>query len=205
MSNKAYQAARAGASREKIVAAALKTFIEQGFETASLIGIAKAAGVSTATLFKHFPKKEDILAAAIETLATLEDDAGLPPAPRFEAAALHTIGLQYARRLDNPMMLGLIRLGIQESRHDPRIGPIINDAWRKPFLGKLEHLLEQGIRDDKLRIPDRNVAIRQFLGLMTDALLWPRLLGLSPGPTPAGYREAVVSDALTTFLTRYGT
>ncbi len=202
MSNKDYQASRAKASQEKIVAASLRMFIEHGFDAASLLDIAKAASVSTATLFKHFPKKEDMLTAAIATLATLEDDANLTPYTRFTPDALKAIGLQYARRLDNPMMLGLIRLGIIESTRAPHIGPIISDAWRKPFLERMETLLERGITDGILRLPDRTVAIRQFLGLITDALLWPRLLGLSQ-VTASGYRDAVIEEGIKTFLSRY--
>lgn len=202
MSNPAYQASRAKASREKIMAGALRSFVEHGFDNASLIGIAAASGVSTATLFKHFPKKDDILAAAIETLASLEDDASLPPAPKFTPAALRSVGIQYARRLDNPMMMGLIRLGILEASRHPHIGPIVSDAWRKPFIARLNTLLDQGVTDGILRIPDRSVAIRQYLGLMTDALLWPRLLGLG-GTDATGYREAVVDEGIKTFLSRY--
>jgi AcrR family transcriptional regulator len=202
MSNKDYQATRAKASREKIIAASLKMFVEHGFDTASLIDIAKTAGVSTATLFKHFPKKDDMLTAAIETLASLEDDANLNTSARFTPDALKTIGLQYARRLDNPMMLGLIRLGVIESTRLPHIGPIISDAWRKPFLTRMNALLDQGVSDGILRLPDRTVAIRQFLGLITDALLWPRLLGLTQA-TAQGYRDTVVEEAIKTFLSRY--
>ncbi|MBU6234460.1 MAG: TetR/AcrR family transcriptional regulator [Alphaproteobacteria bacterium] len=202
MSNPAYQAARAAASREKIIAASLRMFVEHGFDNASLIDIAKAAGVSTATLFKHFPKKDDMLAAAIDTLASLEDDASIPQGEKFTPSALKTIALQYARRLDNPMMLGLIRLGILESGRQPHIGPIVSDAWRKPFLARLNQLLDQGINDTILRIPDRTVAVRQFLGLITDAILWPRLLGLG-GTNAPGFRDAVVEEGLKTFLSRY--
>ena len=202
MSNPAYQAARARASREKIIAAALKLFVEHGFENAKLQDIARTAGVSTATLFKHFPKKDDMLAAAITTLSTLEDDASLPEGQKSTPAQLKTIGIQYARRLDNPMMLGLIRLGVLESVRAPEIGPIVSDAWRKPFMVRLNTLLERGITDGILRIPDRAVAVRQFLGLITDALLWPRLLNLT-GSTQSGYREAVVDEGIRTFLSRY--
>jgi|GEM_PF-6988688 len=202
MSNPAYQAARARASHDKIVAASLKLFVEHGFDAAKLQDIARAAGVSTATLFKHFPKKDDMLAQAVNTLATLEDDASLPAIGRFTPDALKSIGLQYARRLDNPMMLGLIRLGIIEVGRNPHIGPIVSDAWRKPFIGRLNALLDQGVSDGILRIVDRTVAVRQFLGLMTDALLWPRLLGLTAN-TASGYREIVVDEGVRTFLSRY--
>ncbi|NBX66010.1 MAG: TetR/AcrR family transcriptional regulator [Proteobacteria bacterium] len=202
MSNPAFQAARAKASREKILAGALRAFVEHGFDNASLISIATTSGVSTATLFKHFPKKDDILAAAIDALAALEDDANLPKTSTFTPAQLKTIGLQYARRLDNPMMLGLIRLGILESVRHPHIGPIVSDAWRKPFMDRLSALLDQAITGGILRIPDRSVAIRQYLGLITDALLWPKLLGLGGSDAP-GFRDAVVEEAIKTFLSRY--
>lgn len=202
MSNPAYQAGRAAASRERIIAAALKLFVERGFESVKLQDIARAANVSTATLFKHFPQKDDMLSAAIAALATLEGDAPIPITPAFSPDALRLIGLAYARRLDNPMMLGLIRLGVADGGRNPQLGPVVSDAWRKPFIARLMDVLEQGIQSKALIIADRTVAVRQFFGLITDHILWPRLLGLTGHAVP-GYKEAVVDEAIRTFIARF--
>lgn len=53
-------------SRDSIVLAAHETFEAEGV-LASLDGIALRAGVGNATLYRHFPTRDDLLAAVIQT------------------------------------------------------------------------------------------------------------------------------------------
>lgn len=48
-------------TRQDIIAAALALFVDQGYEATTVDQVAKAAGVSPATLFRYFPSKEDLL------------------------------------------------------------------------------------------------------------------------------------------------
>jgi len=203
MSNPAYQAARAEKSREKIVQAALALFVERGYDAVALKDIATAAAVSTATLFKHFPEKDQLITGATALLAELRDEGSAQSdvEPVLEDA-LKTIGQSYARRLDHPMLIGLARLGVSLGGRVPGLGAAVNEAWRKPFAVRLQTVLERGITDGKLVIPDMTVATQQFFGLMTDALLWRRLLSLG-GAADSGYRNTVVAEAVKTFLARY--
>ena len=47
-------------TRAKIAEVAAGLFLEQGFDAVTVADIAKAAGVSSVTVFKHFPRKEDL-------------------------------------------------------------------------------------------------------------------------------------------------
>jgi len=49
--------------RERILEAAQKVFVQKGFHRATTQELARAAGVSEALLFKHFPSKEALYAA----------------------------------------------------------------------------------------------------------------------------------------------
>ncbi len=201
MSNPAYQAARATKSREKILSAALGLFVERGFEPVGLKDIAKAAKVSTATVYKHYPQKELLLEGAASLLAEMRDESHAANSQPV-AQALRALGQSYARRLDNPMLLGLIRMGILLKEQVPGLGQSVNDAWRRPFITRLDAVLDQGIAEGIWRITDRAVATRQFFGLLTDALLWPRLFAMTEATVPA-YRDTVVEEALKTFTARY--
>ncbi|MEV7398158.1 TetR/AcrR family transcriptional regulator [Aeromicrobium sp. NPDC092404] len=52
----------------EIVAAAANLFIEVGFEKTSLVSVAKAAGVTTNTIYWYFESKEVLLVAVLEHL-----------------------------------------------------------------------------------------------------------------------------------------
>jgi AcrR family transcriptional regulator len=52
-------------NRERVLAAAVTVFAEQGAE-ASVAEIARRAGVGAGTLFRHFPTKHDLLLATLE-------------------------------------------------------------------------------------------------------------------------------------------
>jgi len=53
-------------NHEKIVAAALREFLDYGFQEASMRRIASACGMSASGLYKHFPSKEAMFAALVD-------------------------------------------------------------------------------------------------------------------------------------------
>jgi AcrR family transcriptional regulator len=55
-------AARGGPqTRAKISEVATRLFLERGFDAVTVTEVAREAGVSAVTVFKHFPRKEDLL------------------------------------------------------------------------------------------------------------------------------------------------
>ncbi len=53
-------------SHEKIISAARREFLAQGFEDASMRRIAADAGLTVSALYKHFPGKEEMFAALVQ-------------------------------------------------------------------------------------------------------------------------------------------
>ncbi len=47
-------------TRARIAQAAARLFLERGFDTVTVAEVAREAGVSSVTVFKHFPRKEDL-------------------------------------------------------------------------------------------------------------------------------------------------
>ena len=56
------------ARREQIIQAALAVFIEKGFSGTTTAELAKAAGISEVTLFRHFSSKQEIFQAGVEPI-----------------------------------------------------------------------------------------------------------------------------------------
>jgi AcrR family transcriptional regulator len=58
-------------ARERLVAAALHLFSEQGYDDTTVAEIADRAGLTKSTFFRYFPDKRDVLAAGQATLSRL--------------------------------------------------------------------------------------------------------------------------------------
>ena len=70
-------------TRAKIAEVAAGLFLERGFDAVTVADVAKEAGVSSVTVFKHFPRKEDLFldrqAEAEELLlAAVRQDGDVP-------------------------------------------------------------------------------------------------------------------------------
>ena len=53
-------------TRRRISDVATMLFLERGFDTVTVADVARQAGVSSVTVFKHFPRKEDLLFDRVE-------------------------------------------------------------------------------------------------------------------------------------------
>jgi AcrR family transcriptional regulator len=89
-------------NRARLIEAATNAFREDGL-SASVNAIASDAGVNVATLYRHFPAKEDLLDAVLDTLlepvATIVEEALDRPAGTQLAHFLHAaLRLQEAHR-----------------------------------------------------------------------------------------------------------
>ena len=64
-------------TKEKILAKALELFAENGYDSVSVGEIAKAVGIKAPSLYNHYPSKQAIFDAIVEsTAAQYEEDTG---------------------------------------------------------------------------------------------------------------------------------
>jgi len=63
---------RSSEAHEKVLHAALELFCERGIEAASMDAIARASGVSKATIYNHWPDKEALLMEVVEMIHGLD-------------------------------------------------------------------------------------------------------------------------------------
>ena len=82
-------------ARERLVAAALHLFSEQGYDNTTVAEIADPAGLTKSTFFRHFPDKRELLAAGQETLSRLFVE-GISAAPA-DATPLTAVAAGLAR------------------------------------------------------------------------------------------------------------
>lgn len=109
--------ADAARNRSSLLAAAEAEFAAHG-PAASVADIARRAGVAKATVFRHFPTKEDLIASVVcEHIATLAESAGeLAESPDAGAALLEflTVAADQRQRHDLTFMQSA-------SSGDPRV------------------------------------------------------------------------------------
>ncbi len=67
--------ARAVAVRERIVAAALDQLADGGYASASVVAVARRAGVATGSVYRHFPSKGELFAEVFRRASQREVDA----------------------------------------------------------------------------------------------------------------------------------
>lgn len=204
MGLKAYQQAVATKKRQTLLEAAERLFLAQGYERASVAAIADEAGVSLATLYKHYRTKGDLFAAVIEDLARdladrLGADLGETVPPEI---ALREYLLGYAQALAHTHFVELIRLLVAEASAFPELAEAFYDRAKKPLFAPLVVYLEAQRSRGFLTIEKPELALRQLLGMVEASLIWRRFLLRDPGITETHVRE-VAEEATATFLARY--
>src|SRR5262249_19872456 len=106
-------------TRDRLLAAAVEVFVEQGYEGARLQDIARAAGLTTGAVYANFRGKSELLLAAIGARADIEMDALLTQTEaRDPRALLEVLGDRLvAERRQPPLLVD----AIAAARRDPAL------------------------------------------------------------------------------------
>ncbi|MGP3534150.1 TetR/AcrR family transcriptional regulator [Microbacterium sp. RD1] len=188
--------------RAAILVAARELFSQHGYDKTSLVRVAERANVSTATLFKQFPNKAALFEAIV---LSFWSEVGTPesaPAPGDPHAGLRSLGSRYAALLLRDGMAGLFRLVIAEAPQFPELARIQFDLGKAPFFDEVRRYIEEESASGSLAVEEPEMAATQFLGMISNYVLWPRML-LVDWELPTGTVDRVVDSAVETFLARY--
>src|ERR1700754_3944331 len=120
-SNESGQRPRRGGSREAIVEAAERLFLERGFGSVSMEGLAEAAGVARRTLYNQFSSKEEIFREMLLRVSGQLEDAfpsGVETQGDVEDV-LRVVARMILELHKHPEYLGFLRMGVADSRQFP--------------------------------------------------------------------------------------
>jgi AcrR family transcriptional regulator len=133
--------------RDVIVSAALRAFLEEGYEGSSVNRIAEGAGVSIKTLYRHFTGKDDLFAAVISAAcAPATDPAGDAEAPWLKLPpdeALPVMAQSYLRDIITTDQVALYRVVVRDSARFPAIGRIYHAQIIERRLGHFVRYAER--------------------------------------------------------------
>lgn len=110
-----------------ILAAARREFLDKGFGDTTMAGVAEAAGVSVATLYRHARSKEDLFEAVVtlrhDPAEVAEGLAHIARLPLHEALVFFGEGI--LGMMISPQVLSMHRMVIAEADRFPRLGAIV--------------------------------------------------------------------------------
>lgn len=194
------------ARRDGIIRQARRHFMAQGYAATRIEPIARAATVSTATLYAYFPSKEHLFQAVIddaaEDFSQQMESVRMADGPAREL--LTGFGLAYARFMGDPFVRSVFRLVMAER---PRFRDVALNFFQKgrsdfgkPLIAALTTLSNRG----EIRMEKASWAAGQLMGMIEHPVFF---MPLVTGDEVQASRPiaSIVDEAVATFLARYGT
>jgi AcrR family transcriptional regulator len=197
---------RTDAKRDEIVEIARKTFLELGYERASMAEISSRMGGSKATLYGYFPSKEALFLAIVNKLA---EQYVSPAVQRLEESAgedvreaLQRFGEQFLAFISDPEAVASYRVVISEAAHSD-IGEGFYETGPKRTIESIGRYLAGAMDRKQLRRADPEIAAQHLTALLAHGEPWHQyFLRKAPNPTRAQIKS-IVERALDVFLNGY--
>jgi AcrR family transcriptional regulator len=197
---------RRGRKFDQVLEGARQVFMADGFEGASVDDIARAAGVSKATLYSYFPDKRLLFMEVARTECARMADTALelidmhaPPRVVLKLAATAIV-----THLLSDFAQSMFRVCVAERDRFPELGRAFYAVGPEMGRERISDYLRDAIVRGELVIGDIAMAADQFAELCK-ARLWTRaVFGIQSHFSDAEIAE-VVDHAVDMFMARYGT
>jgi AcrR family transcriptional regulator len=181
---------RGKTKRERVVAAATRLFLEEGYGTTGMDAIAKAADVSKATLYSYYEDKASLFADVMLQVCDAaggHDMSGLGCASPDET--LRAVAVFGVERVLDVFDRTLIQRVVAEAREFPELGRRFWETGPE----KLEQFVAGYLADARARgvleVDDPVRSAARFVGLVTGMYLLPMLVGVRPRPSEKEMRQ----------------
>ncbi|SDE60753.1 TetR/AcrR family transcriptional regulator [Limimaricola pyoseonensis] len=199
------QEIRKGRKYDQVLAGAREVFMGEGFEGASVDDIARAAGVSKATLYSYFPDKRLLFLEVARTEcseratnAMAKIDTSRPVAEVLTDAAERMVAFYTSE-----FGLRMFRVFVAESARFPDIGRAFHRSGPEMARGHMVGYLEEAAARGEVEIEDFALAADQFHELCRADLFYRAIFNVTQDFTPEECQR-VTRGAVETFLARYG-
>jgi TetR/AcrR family transcriptional regulator, regulator of autoinduction and epiphytic fitness len=207
---KEIKAVSESATTRAILGAAHRLFLEAGFDGVNLEQVGRAAGVSRQTVYNQFGSKEAVFhevmkrhwdALRVETASAF---AAMETVTTSPAECLGNFARALLRFVEETDQVAFIRLVIAESRQRPWIADEFYRCGKEPILKGFAAALAAMAAKRMITCPQPELAAHQFMGLVQEFVIWPRVMAIGKGLADLPPNDVVIDEAIAMFLSRYG-
>jgi AcrR family transcriptional regulator len=148
--------------------AAVDSFLEHGFSGTTMDGVARAAGVTRATLYARYPDKQSLFVEVLRWALRQDQAEAAPPVPDQDdlRASLLGIGRVAMAKAVDPRSVRLSLLLMSESRRFPALVPKDHHLARQPQVQVVVEVLRRHRSAGALVADDLELAAEQFLAIV---------------------------------------
>ena len=194
-----------GRKFDQVLDGARQVFMSDGYEGASVDDIARAAGVSKATLYSYFPDKQLLFMEMAKTECCRQADFAIESIDQTRPVAevLRAAATQMVAFLTSDFGQRVFRLCVAESERFPQLG---REFYANGPMKVRQHLMDtfrRAVERGELEIEDYALAADQFHELCK-ADLFPRMVFSISTSFSEAEKERIIQGAVDTFLARYG-
>jgi TetR/AcrR family transcriptional regulator, mexJK operon transcriptional repressor len=196
-------------SRQRILTAAEKLFLQKGFLATSMDEIAEAADVSKQTVYARFTSKEALFVGIVETLTgmandTMAHDFADPVCDRPVKDFLLDTALQNLQLVMTPRLMSIRRLVIAEAERFPAFGEALYKNGPELSIVWLAKAIRIYARKGELKVDDATEAATFMNWLvMGEPTNTAMFLGLTKAPHRGKFAKHA-KEAVRIFLAAYG-
>lgn len=190
--------------RAAVVEQARNAFMSRGYAGTRMEPIARAAGVSTATLYGYFASKDELFDAVIADASGdfAERMCRVGAADGSAEARLAGFAEAYAGFMGDPFVRSVFRLVMAERPRFRDVAMRFFERGRRDFGGPLVRLLAELTEAGTLKVEKPSWAAGQLMGMIEHPVFF---MPLVTGDEVHAARTArqIAEDAVRTFLARY--
>jgi AcrR family transcriptional regulator len=185
----------------ELTRAALTLFAERGFAATRLEDVARAAGVSKATVYLYFENKERLFEAVVRETVAANLDHAIALVDAFAGTTedlLRTLFGLFERVLDSNIPV-VAKLVISESGNFPALAALWLEHGPGRVFGVLRRVLERGVARGELRELDLDATVPLLAAPIVMLAVWQQTFTMREAAIKLDPR-AVLAAHLETFL-----
>jgi AcrR family transcriptional regulator len=183
----------APSKRERVVVAASRLFLDDGYGATGMDAIAREADVSKATVYSYYEDKSSLFADVMVRMC--EDIGGHRQLEELVVESpentLRAVGLHFVESLLEAVRRQVLQRVLAEAREFPELGKKFWDTGPGRFEAFLAAYLTDAKRRGVLAVDDPARAAASFVGQLAGLYLLPVLAGVRKRPSEAEVRRGV--------------